>query len=119
MISNDFTIELASWAMSQRMSEAHIAAENIVRSNSVGAVRSTGNFQEILSALINSARLEDVNGVRNAMASSVEISATSGESIAIDQEVADMTSAQGGYSALANAVSLKLGLMSIAANGGR
>ncbi len=119
MISGDIAIDVSSWAMTQHMTQAQVAAENIVRARSVGGTANTTNFSSMILAVDAALATGDKAAVRAAISESSSIVAAGVGRVTVDNEVANLVSAEGRFKVLAHGISKKLGLMSLAANGGR
>ncbi len=121
MIPTDFSVELASWVLSQKRVEARTAAENIAAVNipnsGVKTVSFTNHLMEVRAAIESG----DIDGAREIMNQDLKNAGEimPGVSVSLDAEVTNLSAAQGKYKAIAKALSLKMGLMKLAVTGGK
>ena len=118
---SDFTIELANWALSVRKAQAQVAAENIAAINVPGGQYQQVDFDKLMKQVAALSNSGDIAGAREKMAQPLnvyEIPVKNLDSKAsLDTEILTLSAAEGRYKTIAKAMSLKMGLMSIAVTG--
>lgn len=119
-VSTDFTIELSNWAMSLESMRAQVASENIANANISGVTKSV-DFESLISSVTNALDNGDLESAQRLFGADVEVSSRSSNSlfggVSLDSEVADLSSSQGRYKVIADALSRKFGLMLLSSRG--
>lgn len=120
MISTDFTIELSQWALSLEKMRASVASENIANAN-ISGDKKVINFEAIVKSMDEAIRSNNVDATRSLIAKDIEVEHSHSNSmfggVLLDAEVTDLSSAQGRYKVIAESLSKKFGLMSLAVKG--
>lgn len=118
---SDFTIELATWTLNVRKVQAQIATENIASINSPDGKYKEIDFNKLMEQVAHLSRSGDIEGARAKMAEPLDIKETylkeNKTKASLDSEILELSAAEGRYKAIAKAMSLKMGLMSIAVTG--
>ena len=120
MISTDFTIELSQWALSLERMRASVASENIANANITGT-KKTINFEAIVKSMDSAIQSGNSDLARNVIAKDIEIEQVASDSmfggVLLDAEVTDLSASQGRYKVIADSLSKKFGLMTLAVKG--
>ncbi len=117
MISTDISITLASWALDLEKQRASINALNIATANTDG-IKRTGNFDALINNMSHAVSAKDSLTINQLVTTKAYINENSGtEPIALDDEVIALSQANGRYKTIAEALSKKYGLMSLAMRG--
>lgn len=120
MISGDFLIELSNWGMNVERVRAQAAAQNIANANVTGEVK-TVDFEVLIRSVSSAIDSNNLEQARQHFAEAPEMRTTHIDSalgsVAMDSEVADLSSAKGRYKVIAEALSRKFGLMTLASRG--
>lgn len=122
MASSDLTIDVVSWAMRLEKAKADMSSRNIASANVPGANPMRIDFSSQIDALKNILNSNvDEQSLKQILSQPFEQVATKNLSVSggvqLDSEVADLTSAELRYKTLAEALSRKLSIHSLAASG--
>ncbi len=120
MITNDFTITLAKWSMDVQSQRAKLTASNIANANSTG-IRKTADFDSLINSMSSAIQHRDIPGIDSLLLQSAKVSQSPSSSkfnsVSLDQEILELSSAKGKYKMIAEMLNRKFGLMAIAAKG--
>ena len=119
-MSSELTVELATWAMSLERAKATVASDNIANANITGKTKSV-NFDQLIGQVEQAIKSGNQQEATRLMQKAYEVNVTKSDSlfdgVALDKEVADLSAAKGRYKVIAESLSKKFGLMSIATKG--
>jgi flagellar basal body rod protein FlgB len=120
MIDTDFTISLSKWGLNLEAHRASLASENIASAN-IGGKRKIGDFESMIQSMSSAIDQNDkvtVDSILNNSATVMESKSNSSfNKISLDEEIMTLSSSTGRYKIIAEALSRKFGLMSIASKG--
>ncbi|PCK03395.1 MAG: flagellar biosynthesis protein FlgB [Alteromonadaceae bacterium] len=120
MIVNDINLSLATWALGLEQAKANVAANNIANANVSGSIREV-RFEQLLSDVAKAVQSGDNTGAMSLFKQEIVSHETTGTTlfngVALDNEVAELSAAQGRYRVIAEALSRQFGLMSLATRG--
>ena len=121
MSSSDLTTEAIRLALQMNQVRAEFASQNIARAATPGALATRLDFATS-QGLLEAAALSDGNadGLLRALASAADepmAATTTGSPINLDEEVADMTTANLKFQSLTETLSRRFGLMRLAISG--
>lgn len=123
MASSELAIDVTSWAMRLEQMKAEVASRNIATASQPGAKPLQVNFAAQLEGLRAAMQAGDVtseqlSGLLNQSFGTAPATTTAlNGGVALDSEVADLTSAELRYKTLAEALSRQMSLLSLAASG--
>ncbi|QDH70151.1 hypothetical protein [Marilutibacter alkalisoli] len=121
MMSNELTIEAVRLALSLQELKARVASANVANAGMPGASAMRTDFSGVYNALAAAARSngpEAAAQLRHAEAQARSAHPIStGESIRMDEQIGDMSTAALKYQALSDALSRHFGLMRLAITG--
>ena len=121
MASSELSIEVIKWSMGLQQARTHIATQNIATANVAGARFGKLNSMSALqNAQLAFGQSSSAESFRSSVFNQPLQSLTSydeAKTVALDEQVADMTSAELKYRILAETMTRQLSLLSLAASG--
>lgn len=119
-MSNDLIIDVASWALKVERLRANVAAENIATANISGKTQRI-DFDALINEMSSVVRSGDSRAFDALTKRDIKIETESNKSlfnsVALDNEVAELSAAKGRYKIISEALSRQFGLMSLATKG--